>query len=116
MSYDNAKTWIKIAIPLGLLLIGFVIGCFSFRDKPDHNSTIQYLEQDRDRALNRLDSVIAINWLKDSIAAKEIIRQDSIIENIKQDANTVIKKGINDSYYNELVESNRSRGRQRFSN
>lgn len=111
MKYDDLKPWIKIAIPIGLLLIGFVIGCFSFRDKVDHSSTIKYLEEDIARVVSDYDSIVAIYMEQDSLAAIEIVKKDSVIADIKNNVHEN-RKNISSALYDSLVRLNADRSRR----
>lgn len=113
MSYDNAKTWIKIAIPTTILLIGVLIGYFIFNVKLDPNPTIKYLEEDNQRIIISYDSIVKLHKKKDSISEAKIIEQELIIKEINENVN---KNRNNPSQllYDSLVRTNAEKSRQLY--
>ena len=113
--YDNAKTWIKVAIPVSIFLIGFAIGCFSFRTK-ESSYDITEIEKDHERKVIKLheENENLISAFQEHLRYDSInkLEYDKIYEKHRKNRRT----GVYDGTIEERIRAIRYSGRDLYGN
>lgn len=115
MKYDNAKTWIKIAIPLGIFLIGFIVGALVVKPKNTRDEAEDFIKEEQNKSVEKVEEAIISDSKNDSIVKANIEKENVILKKNRKDAQKLIDNGIDPVLYDSLIRSNRWWGIKRKS-
>ena len=90
MSYDNAKTWIKITIPIVLVLLGALLSYFIFRCPSDNPEQDAFVKKEQEAVVEDVNETLKEDEKKDSVFEMQIKYQDSVIYKNRTHAKEII--------------------------
>jgi len=110
MKYDNAKTWIKIAIPLGIFLIGFIVGALVVKPKNTRDEAEDFIKEEQNKSVEKVDQtgggVLNENPTKEEYEAAVYCDEcfkdlESILRKQETLKAQVVQKGVTNSVLKE---------------